>query len=1005
MCWPTFLFLWFSAISLALLEERFVAFDNSAGAVPIHDAAIVFASDDTVGVRIAVDSIVGDIEQITGKRPAAFGVTEENATVPNFGRNIIIAGTLDSSLLKGLIRTGKLEISDIKGKWETFKTTIIEQPWTGVDKGLLIAGSDKRGVMFGLYTLAEQCGQSPLHWWADVPAEKHKEIYALPVTTIHGEPSVRYRGLFINDEAPALTGWWSKVNGENHYPLNTEFYRHVFDMLLRLKANFMWPAMWKSSVPKPGNVFFTDDPGNIQLANDYGIVISTSHHEPMQRATNEWNETMVGPWDWEENKANVTAFMEDGIRRTRMNESYYTLGMRGPGDGPIQGDDPIGVLEDVFQTQQEMFSNSYGNASTVNKVWTIYKEVMTYYAAGLTPPDDVTLMFTDDNWGNIQRLPLANETTRSGGIGLYYHLEYVGVPKSYKWQNTNNLPKVYKELSQAYERGADRIWVINVADIKPLEVPFGFVMDLAWNTSSISFESIPRYLNALATREFGSEQAEEISSIIMEHSRLIGRRKYEATQAKTYSVLHYNENERVLSEWRSLAQRVSSVAGLIPGDRKDAFWHHVQYPVHSGYTYHAVVLGLGRNQQIGFEKRNSANAVASEVLQHFESDFDLIEQYDSIAGGKWTGILAQPKYDQYGTASRDWSEPTKDVVTGLWYVQLRQNSTYSFGNLGIYAEGCESAQNQGRSLPSVDESAPTGQSASQRAYAPILPIMDPYGKGVWNVDLFHRGDYRVPIKWSTEIPFDWIVVSPSSGEISQAELEQRLNVSIIWDKVPSGFQEEVSFKINYNTVPWFDLVRLPIVNYHVPDGFTGFPETSGVISIESPHFQRASEGDVSFASIPYLGTRSDSGSLALRPYKGARDSITAAQAAWVEYDIYLYNNSFPLNATIYVNSALDTDPTLKMQFSLTLDANDTGIGWTRLLGDPAKPGDTPPGWSSTVADYVWTRNITFGNITAGKHTLRWQANSPEVYLEKIVLNTRGGLKSSYLGPSETTWLQ
>ncbi|KAI0965270.1 hypothetical protein F4678DRAFT_453270 [Xylaria arbuscula] len=990
----------FSLVS-GLLEQSILTFESAEASVPLHGASIVYSADDPVGIEIAATSLADDLEAITGARPSLSKIGGgETVECTNCTDNVIIAATVDSDVIGAIVQGGKLDVSLTDGKWESYQTSVVDNPIPGIKKALVIAGSDKRGVIFGIYTLSEQCGQSPFHWWADVPATKHDEIYVIPGNTTFGPPSVRYRGLFINDEAPGLTGWWSNVHGVAHQPIDTEFYRHVFDMLLRLKGNFLWPSMWKSFVYAPGNIFFTDDPGNMQLADDYGIVVSTSHHEPMQKATNEWNDTVYGPWDWQENRDNVTAFMDDGARRAGNNESYFTLGMRGEGDGPIQADDPVAILTEVFETQRNILTKYYGNETAANQVWTIYKEVATYYAAGLIPPDDVTLMFTDDNWGNIQRLPLANETERSGGIGLYYHLEYVGVPKSYKWQNTNNLAKVYKELYQAYQRGVDRIWVINIADIKPLEMPFGFIMDLAWNTSSIDFDTIPNYLEAFAAREFGPEYASNISDIIMEQSRLIGRRKYESIQSKTYSVLNYHESERVLSEWQALVDKVNSILDQLPEERKDAYWHHVQYPILSGQAYYSAMLGLGKNQQIGYERRNSANALADQVREDFDRDFEFTEKYDTIVNGKWYGILSQPHYDQYiqSASGIDWAEPTRNVITGLWYVQLRQNSSYAFGNLGISAENNGDAQAQGRSEPAGFASAPTTDD-----FSPVLPIIDPYGKVTWTVDLFHRGDYRIPIEWEVDIPFDWIHFSPSSGALSMNQSEQRLHISIDWTAVPDDFNEDIGVRINYNHPPWFDLIHLPIVNYKAPDDFVGFPETSGIISIEAPHFQRKSDGNVTFEHIPYLGTRTDSGSLAIRPYKDARVSEDVAKDTWVEYDIYLYNTT-SLTAIVYVNGALDTDPTLLMQYSLILSDGDNPANFTRLLGDPATPGDTPPDWATTVADHVWMRNVTLGDVGAGQHTLRWQTNSPEVYLEKIALNTRDGLKSSYLGPPETRLL-
>ena len=556
---------------------------------------------------------------------------------------------------------------------------------------------------------------------------------------------------------------------------------------------------------------------------------------------------------------------------------------------------------------------------------------------------------------------------------------------------------MYKELYQAYERGIDRIWVINVGDVKPLEMPFSFIMEMAYNMSSISFETIPDYFEAFATREFGPEGAKEIASIIMEQSRLIGRRKYESTQPWTYSFINYHETERVLADWRALANRVLAARELLPESHKNAYWHHIQYPIMSGYYYHEAIIGLGVNQHHGIERRNSANSVADKTIEAFEKEYDLIEEYDQMLNGKWAGILAQPHYDQYDQSGQDdWKEPTRDVLTGLWYVQMRQNSTYAFGNLGIFAENTHNSMLQGRSLPSADDSAPT-----VNQFAPKLPIIDPYGKGIWNIDLFHRGDYRIPIKWELEIPYEWIKITPSSGQLTGSISDQRLNVTIDWNAAPADFNREVDIRINFDTQPWFDLIRLPIVNFRAPD-FEGFPETSGMISIEAPHFQRASQGSVKFEHIPFLGTRSDSGAIALRPYTEAREHSNATQVAWTEYNIYL-RDATNLHGFVYVNGALDTDPNLKMQYSLTLDG--AAPQFKRLLGDPDKPGDTPPGWRTSVADHVWIANVDFGNVPAGVHTLRWAANSPEVYLEKICLDTRGGLVGSYLGPPETTLLR
>ncbi|KAL4911416.1 hypothetical protein BDW74DRAFT_184768 [Aspergillus multicolor] len=988
-------------LTKALLDEQLVTFEPSEGAIEFGNGPILRDASDPVGVQIATDSLASDLEEVTGVErrvlewSAGGGISGEEGFPQEF---VIIAATANSSLASKLEEDGKITIHDIRGHWETFQTVLVQDPLPGIEHALVIVGSDKRGTMFGVFTLSEQIGKSPLHFWADVPVTKHETIYALNKTTTSGSPSVKYRGIFINDEAPALTGWWHRAGNSTDYTFDADFYRHVFDLLIRLKANFMWPAMWGSWIPKPGRSFFTDDPRNQQLADDWGIVVSTSHAEPMQRSSNEWklvSDELGGDWNWETNKENVVRYMEEGVKRAGDNETYFTIGMRGENDSALKAEDPIAVLKDVWATQRELLATYHANRTdAVPQAWTVYKEVMTYYAAGLVPPDDVTLIFSDDNWGNVQRLPTEEERERSGGIGLYYHFDYVGRPKSWKWQNNNNLPKVYKELFQAHERGADRIWAINVGDIKPMEVPMSLAFDLAWNASRFDFESIPFYLEALAARDFGAEYAEQIALALLEYSHLAGLRKYEMLEPTTYSILNFREAERVLKDWKILAETVQDIHESLPEERRDALYHILTYPAQAGYNYYQTLLGQGRNRQFSFERRNSANMVAQDVLNYFEDDYDLTQEYNSIAGGKWEGMMSTPKFDM-GIA--DWRPSSRDVLANLSYVQLRQDFDYAFGNLGIFVEESMSAYYQARVCASINPSLPTGE-----GFSPVLPTMDPYGPDTRIIELFHRGDHRKPLDWSVSIPEPWIHVSKTNGTLTKDHPQQRLEVSIDWSSIPENFTETVQLRVEWDPAPtYFDLIHIPIRNIRVPDAFVGFPESGGFISIEGQHFQRSSSDnntDVAFKHIPHLGSRSRSGSIALRPYQAARQTTEAAKTAFVEYSIYLFNTTEAFNATVYINGALDTDPDLPMQYSLTVD--NQPANFTRVLGEPDEPGDTPPGWSAEVADGIWKRDVLIDGLEKGQHTLRWSVNSPEVYLEKIVLSLEGQLYS-YLGAPET----
>ena len=598
----------------------------------------------------------------------------------------------------------------------------------------------------------------------------------------------------------------------------------------------------------------------------------------------------------------------------------------------------------------------------------------------------------------------------------------MGLPRSYKWANTNNLvspahppshyalqlrsyelkAKVLKELSHAHLRGANQIWIVNVGDIKPMELPLAFAMDLAWNASSITFETIPRYLRLYASREFGNEFADTIGEIWLEQSHLLGMRRLEHITPATYSTINYQEAEKTLSRWQALSAKTKSVYNNIDDDSKPAFFQLVYYPIISAEIFHAVAIGIGMNYRYALERRNSANAIAKQVLNDFESDYDLLESWDSLIGGKWKHVMSQAKYDAVGQEPKNWAGPSRDIVANLSFVQQRQNMQFSLGNLGIWAEGSDNAVQQGRWAESVDASMPTVN------YAPVLPQMSPYGPAVRTVDFFMRGDIRQPIEFAIEDPpFDWISIEPRQGRLDRSGTDQRLNITIDWDNVPAEFNDTIEIGVTStpSPYPYFDLIRVPILNHVVPGGFSGFPETAGYVSIEAPHFQSGSwetgsNGSLKFETFPYLGTRTESGSIALRPFDQAREG--QAGTAWVQYNFYLFDRSEVVEATMYINAGLDTDPRLKMQFSLEIDGG--APNFTRVLGNyisNPNAGNIPPEWMDHVADQVWTKKVLLGALDSGEHTLRWSVNSPEVYLEKIVLNTRGGVKESYLGPPET----
>ena len=439
----------FAQPGFALGQARYVEYVHRPGSFAIAQgrtlASIYVDPNDYAGVARAARDLQADVARVTGRSPRFANVET------GLGTNAIVIGTIGkNAVIDRLIRQRKIDVTGIAGQWESFLIQVVPQPVPGVAVGLIIAGSDKRGTIYGIYDLSEQMGVSPWYWWADVPVAHKDALFVKAGKYVQGPPAVKYRGIFLNDEAPALAGWAHEKFGN----LNHQMYEKVFELLLRLKANYLWPAMWN-------NAFNEDDPLNPKLADEYGIVMGTSHHEPMLRAQQEWKRHGTGPWNYATNAEVLRQFWTEGAERNKNYESVFTIGMRGDGDLPmVEGGDMaanVNLLERIVADQRKIIADHVNpDVSKVPQLWALYKEVQEYYENGMRVPDDVTLLWCDDNWGNIRRLPTDDERKRSGGAGIYYHFDYVGDPRSYKWLNTIPITKVWEQMNLAhhYRRGS-----------------------------------------------------------------------------------------------------------------------------------------------------------------------------------------------------------------------------------------------------------------------------------------------------------------------------------------------------------------------------------------------------------------------------------------------------------------------------------------------------------------------------------------------------------------------
>lgn len=602
-------------------------------------APLCISDSEYAGVELAVKSLQKDIRSVTGSEP------ELITGAPTKTKLIVLIGTLGkNALIDKLADQKKIDVHNIKGKWEAHLTQVVQNPMPGVNKALVIAGSDKRGTIYGVYDLSAQLGVSPWCWWADVPVKTQKNLYVLPGRHVDGGPAVKYRGIFINDEAPCFSGWAKeKFGGINHL-----VYEKVFELILRLKGNYLWPAMW-------GNAFNDDDKLDPVLADKYGIVMGTSHHEPMDRAQQEWKRYGKGAWNYDINGEELREFWKKGIENMGNKETIVTVGMRGDGDMPMTEGSNIALLERIVHDQRKIIADVTGkDTAQTPQMWALYKEVQDYYDKGMRVPDDVTLLLCDDNWGNIRKLPKLDEQKRKGGYGIYYHFDYVGDPRNYKWLNTNPISKTWEQMHLAYAYGAKQVWIVNVGDLKPMEFPISFFLNYAWSPDKWPAEKLDDYTRLWAAQQFGTEHSAEIAKILTLYTKYNGRRKPELLDQNTYSLTNYREFETVVNDYNKLRDEAQGLYKKMPTQCKDAFYELVLHPVLACSNLNELYFETAKNHYYAkYGKVKAANEAAAKVKALYQNDKDISNYYNKqLAGGKWDHMM-----DQTHIGYTYWQEP------------------------------------------------------------------------------------------------------------------------------------------------------------------------------------------------------------------------------------------------------------------------------------------------------------------------------------------------------------
>jgi len=967
------------------------------------------------GVRKIADKVRLDVQRVTGVMP------EYAENLNAIQGNIVIFGNPDNSpIIHQLELEKKIDLSDVRGKREVYSFSVIETPifeLPEIKSAIVICGSDKRGLIYGLFHISELLGVSPLVDWADVMPAKQKSVtFTTSMNVVTKEPSVKFRGFFINDEWPATGNWCNKRFGG----FNAEMYEHVFELLLRMKGNYLWPAMWSGR-------FSDDGPGlaNAELADELGVIMGASHHEPCCRAGEEYRylrgkDSVYGDaWNFRSNKDGITKFWEDGLIRNGKFENVITVGMRGEADTAIMANatlkDNINLLRDVIKTQNKLIKKYVNeDLNKVPRMLALYKEVEPYFygdkhAKGLMNDpelDGVTLMLCDDNHGNLRTVPSAKMRSHKGGYGMYYHFDYHGSPFSYEWINSTALPKVKEQMCAAYDFGIQELWIVNVGDVMTNEFPLNYFLDLAYDYDKYS---APEYTTQKWTEEWvnfnfpalSDEQKKDVNYIINTYTKLAHMRRPECIQPDTYHPINNSESddmirlaESVISKagklyaenvipcsdeakitlgWTNNGQEIKKTEGSNTG-----LFAQVIYPAMGTMNVLRMQLYSGKNRWFAAHGCRVADDYAEIVKKCIEFDKILVEEYDRIADGKF---YAEGWSEHFGF--ENWCEAASHYPTYTYVEPTRK------GRIIVFTEG--------------NSKTATGQDWTDRVLhldAFKNPDVDTSYVYIANCSQ-NRTDYKAYFQNEDKERFlDMQIEKKMFGYgINNNEPQmERLVITIDREKLAASSKKNDTLVIEGNDGHGAGIKVFVEIDAAVPD--TNYPsgtyiQTSDVISMDAGGFAKTSEGVYGshFQVLPDYGKCEN----AVKVFPVTLSYAKGKDAPYVEYRFVpksagLYAISFYMNPS---NPAYKDN---KLQFIAEINGK-------KLLKDAVDSdfavGDNQEPWSTDVTNNIRISTV-YEACKNGVNILRVYPVTPNIVLEKIVIHdSEYKLPESYLGPEES----
>jgi len=910
---------------------------------------------------IAATLLADDIKRVTGRRP----FVSANPTFPS--GDVIVIGSIHSNLISRL--RDKQLTSDLQGKWECFGLKVVNNPRHKSSRALIIAGSDYRGTAYGVFELSKRIGVTPWYWWADSTPEVRKQLSLYIPTYISNPPSVKYRGIFINDEDWGLQPWAAKTFEPETGDIGPKTYSKVFELLLRLNANLIWPAMHPSTKP-----FFTY-PGNIQAAKDYQIVVGSSHAEPMLRDNvGEWKVKTMGDFNYLTNAEHVRQYWLSRVKESRGLDAIYTVGMRGIHDSGMEGvnssKDAVPLQEGIFRDQREMLKQYINpDITKVPQAFTAYKEVLDVYDAGLKVPDDVTLVWPDDNYGYIQRLNDSHETERPGGSGVYYHVSYWGRPHDYIWLSTTSPALIAEEMTKAYQTHDHNLWVVNVGDIKPAEYDMQLFLDLAYNIKPFQNTSfVKTHLAHWLSDNVDNHHAGQMADILWQYYQLAFERRPEfmgwsQTEPTTkvdftaYNHNYYGDQAQArIDAYSTLEQAVSRLKNQIQPIRRDCFYQLVYYPVVSAALMNKKFLYRDKAFLYGKQGRNSAiyyDSLANKAYKGIISETNYFNKV--MAHGKWSGIMSMHPRDL-----PVFGQPNADFP-------VQSNSPHFV----IQTEGAE---------------------ADTSGHVRILPDFTNSNGQPHFFDVFLSGNAD-NVNYSVSAKQNWIRISNKSGKLvnSGPNSQQRVWVNIDWDHAPrltrfTGLITVSCSDQNYNVRVNCKRV-LPVAG----SANRGFVESNGYISIYAKDFQQVqNNGHSRWEKITGMsGTGTSVEALPLTITNSAakilKDSSIKNQPALT----YIFNTITEGPALIQFYT-IPTHPVNKdggVRYGICVDDGGCEIVDFQTFGRSDE-------WKQAVLSNSIMRSLKTPSLTPGQHKLKIYMIDPGVILDRIVIDM-GGIKPFY----------